>query len=273
MDSHTNSRTGNRASFLKGLKDGVPIGLGYLSVSFAFGIAAVSKGVPPWIALFISMTNLTSAGQMAGLDLMVAGCTMWEMILTQCIINLRYALMSISLAQKTDKTVRLCDRFLIAFGNTDEVFAVASGQRGLVGRYYLFGLITAPYLGWSLGTLGGSVASGLLPESVMTALGIAIYGMFVAIVIPPAKTSKPVALVLLGSVGLACLFRWTPVLDRVSSGFVIILCAVTAAALGATFAPIKEEPEAGSEAEVPAADASHAEVSAADVTGEGGGQA
>ena len=229
--------------FLRGVRDGIPIGLGYLSVSFAFGITAVSRGVPGWIALLISMTNLTSAGQLAGLDLMVAGCTMGEMILTQCVINMRYALMSVSLSQKVDRTVRLRDRFLIAFGNTDEVFAVASGQDGVVGRYYLIGLIVAPYLGWSCGTLLGTVASGLLPASVMAALGIAIYGMFVAIIIPPAKKNRAVAAVLIGSVALSCAFTYLPYLKRVSSGFVIIICAVTAAALGALFAPIPDEDE------------------------------
>ncbi len=229
------------ASFLRGVRDGVPIGLGYLSVSFAFGITAVSRGVPAWIALLISMTNLTSAGQLAGLDLMVIGCTVGEMILTQCVINLRYALMSVSLSQKLDDTVRLRDRFLIAFGNTDEVFAVASGQPGRVGRYYLFGLIIAPYIGWALGTLCGSVASGVLPNGVMSALGIAIYGMFVAIIIPPAKKSRAVALVLLCAVALSSAFRYLPVLASVSSGFVIILCAVSAAVLGAIFAPVKED--------------------------------
>lgn len=236
-----------RQQFLRGVRDGIPIGLGYLSVSFAFGITAVSRGVPGWIALLISMTNLTSAGQLAGLDLMVIGCTMGEMILTQCVINMRYALMSVSLSQKVDGTVRLRDRFLIAFGNTDEVFAVASGQPGKVGRFYLFGLIVAPYIGWSSGTLLGTVASGLLPASVMAALGIAIYGMFVAIVIPPAKKSRPVALVLGGAVALACAFRYIPILSGVSGGFVIIICAVTAAALGAVFAPIPDDD--GEEAE------------------------
>ena len=237
-----------RQQFLRGLRDGVPIGLGYLSVSFAFGITAVSRGVPAWIALLISMTNMTSAGQLAGLDLMVIGCAMGEMILTQCVINMRYALMSVSLSQKVDESVRLRDRFLIAFGNTDEVFAVASGQPGRVGRYYLFGLIVAPYLGWSSGTLLGAVASGLLPESVMAALGIAIYGMFVAIVIPPAKKSRAVAWVLGGAVALSCAFRYIPVLNRVSGGFVIIICAVAAAALGALLAPIRDADEEGASA-------------------------
>ena len=241
----TNIRMQNstrRELLFRGMRDGLPIGLGYLSVAFAFGIAAVLRGVPAWIAVLISMTNVTSAGQLAGLDLMVVGCTMGEMILTQCVINMRYALMSVSLSQKLDKTVRLIDRLIISFCNTDEVFAVASGQPGLVGRYYLYGLILPPYLGWSLGTLLGCVASGLLSARVMAALGIAIYGMFIAIVIPPARKDRAVACVLGGAVLLSCAFQYLPFLKQhVSSGFVIILCAVTAATLGAVFAPISVE--------------------------------
>ena len=232
-----------RGELLRGAKDGVPIALGYLSVSFAFGIAAVTRGVPGWIALLISMTNLTSAGQLAGLDLMVAGASMWEMVLTQCVINVRYALMSISLSQKTDSSVRLRDRFLIGFGITDEVFGVGQSQPGHIGRYYLFGLIAVPYLGWAMGTFLGTAASGLLPASVLAALGIAIYGMFVAIVIPPARKEKPVALVLAAAVLLSCLLRYVPFFSFISSGFAVIVCAVIAALLGAFFAPLKEDAE------------------------------
>ncbi len=228
--------------FIRGCRDGIPIGLGYLSVSFAFGISAVSKGLPAWAAVLISMTNLTSAGQLAGLDLIVAGCTMGEMILTQCVINARYALMSISLTQKVDRSVRFLDRFWISFANTDEIFAVASGQPSLVGRKYLFGLILCPYFGWTLGTLFGTAASELLPKSIMQALGIAIYGMFIAIVIPPARRSRPIAAVLCGAVLLSCAFRYLPGLRQISSGFVIILCAVICAAAAAYFAPIADAP-------------------------------
>ena len=238
-----------RGEFLRGAKDGVPIALGYLSVSFAFGIAAVTRGVPGWIALLISMTNLTSAGQLAGLDLMVAGASMWEMILTQCVINIRYSLMSISLSQKADSTIRLADRFLIGFGITDEVFGVGQSQKGLVGRYYLFGLIAVPYVGWAMGTFLGTVASGLLPDSVLAALGIAIYGMFVAIVIPPARRERSVALVLLCAVALSCLFRYVPFFSFISSGFSVIVCAVIAAVLGALIAPVKDDPDDNTETE------------------------
>ena len=227
-------------SYAKGFRDGIPIGLGYLSVSFTFGMMAVSMGLPVWAAVLISMTNLTSAGQFAGLSLIVSGAPMVEMALTQFIINLRYALMSLSLSQKLDKTVTTFERCLIAFGNTDEIFAVSSGQKGTVGKRYMAGLITAPYLGWTLGTLVGAAASTILPTSIRTALGIAIYGMFIAIIVPPAKHLKSVRIVLAISVVLSCLFAWLPLLKNISSGFVIIICTILAAAFGAKFFPVEE---------------------------------
>lgn len=231
-------------SFKKGLKDGIPIALGYLSVSFTFGMMAAAGGLPVSVAVAISMTNLTSAGQFAGLSLLLAGGGYFEMALTQLVINLRYALMSVSLSQKFHKNVTLLDRLLIAFGNTDEIFAVASGQPQEVGKKYMYGLILMPYLGWTLGTLLGAAASAVLPEAVRSALGIAIYGMFLAIFIPPMKRSGAVTAVVLVSAALSCLFAYVPVLNRVSSGFVIIICAVAAAALGAFLRPVQEEREA-----------------------------
>lgn len=239
MEKLTNENYIN--SFSKGFKDGIPIALGYLSVSFTFGMMAVSGGLPVLDAVLISMTNLTSAGQFAGLDLILAGGTFFEMALTQLIINLRYALMSVSLSQKFHKSVNLLDRFLIAFGNTDEIFAVASGQKGEVGKKYMYGLILSPYIGWSLGTLIGAAASSILPESVRSALGIAIYGMFLAIFIPPVKHNKAVAIVVAVSALLSIIFRLVPYLNTVSSGFVIIICAVVAAAVGAIIKPVDDE--------------------------------
>lgn len=222
-----------------GFRDGIPIGLGYLSVAFTFGIMASSKGFPTWLPTLISMTNLTSAGQFAALPLIAASAPFIEMALTQLVINLRYALMSLSLTQKFDSSVKMKDRLLMAVFNTDEIFAVASGQNGLIGKRYYYGLATAPYIGWAAGTVLGAVLGNVLPQSVCSALGIAIYAMFIAIIIPPAKKSRPVTAVILIAVALSCLFYFIPVLKEVSSGFVIIICTIMAAAFGAIFFPVK----------------------------------
>ena len=226
--------------FLKGVKHGLPIGLGYLSVAFTFGMKAVSDGLTPLQALLISMTNVTSAGQFAGLPLIIAQASLIETALTQLIINLRYALMSLSLSQRMDKDMNTPRRMFFSFMNTDEIFAVASAQPGKVNHTYLYGLMAMPYLGWSLGTLIGAVAGQLLPVFVRTALGIAIYGMFLAIILPPARKEHPVRVVVVVAVTMSLCFRYIPVLSQVSSGFVIIICAVAASTLGALLFPVKE---------------------------------
>lgn len=227
-------------SYSKGFKEGMPIALGYLPISFTFGMMAVNMKLPIWVAVFISMTNLTSAGQFAGIGLISAGAPCLEMALTQFIINMRYALMSLSLSQKADKSMSRFHRILISFGITDEVFAVASGQPCEIGRRYMYGLITAPYFGWALGTFMGAAAGSILPETLRSALSIAIYGMFIAIIIPPAKRYRPVLKVMVASMIISCILRFTPVLNRLSGGFVIIICAVVASALGAKLFPIRE---------------------------------
>lgn len=226
-------------TFRKGLIDGLPICIGYLSVSFAFGIFAVGSGFSIIEALMISMFNVTSAGQLAGVPIIASGGMMAELAVSQLVINLRYALMSVSLSQRLDRTVRLRDRFLIAFVNTDEVFAIASSQREHVGRHYLYGLILTPYLGWTCGTLLGAIAGDILPSIVTAALGIAIYGMFIAIVTPVARADRATAVCVLIAAVLSCLFYYLPALSSVPSGFVIIICAVIAAGIMALVAPVK----------------------------------
>lgn len=230
--------------FLRGLSDGIPICLGYLSVSFAFGIFAVANGLSVFQALLISMTNVTSAGQLAGVPIIAAMGSYTELAISQLVINLRYALMSVSLSQKLGKSVSLIDRFLIAFINTDEVFAVASGKEGTVGKRYLYGLILSPYIGWSLGTLLGAVAGNVLPQIVISSLGIAIYGMFIAIVVPKVKKEKSTALCVLLAIAFSCGFKYIKFLNIVPNGFVIIICAALSSALFAMVAPIAQEEEA-----------------------------
>ena len=226
--------------FLRGIRHGFPIALGYLSVSFAFGMQAAGAGLS-WIqAVLISATNLTSAGQLAALPLIAGGASLGEMALTQLTINLRYALMSLSLGPRLDESMGTVQRLIFSFADTDEIFAVASSQPGKVGKHYLYGLMLTPFLGWTLGTLLGAAAGTLLPAFVRSALGIAIYGMFLAIILPPAREKKPVRFVVLLAVGLSLCFRYIPGLNRVSGGFVIIICAVLAAAAGAALFPAKE---------------------------------
>ncbi len=229
-----------KGRFLQGIRHGIPIALGYLSVSFAFGLQAVSMGLSWLQAVLISATNLTSAGQVAALPLMTGGASLGEMALTQLTINLRYALMSLSLGRKLDGSMGTVQRMIFSFANTDEIFAVASSQPGKVGKAYLYGLMLTPWIGWTLGTLLGAVAGTLLPAFVRSALGIAIYGMFLAIILPPAREKRPVRVVVLIAVGMSLAFRYLPGLNRVSGGFAIIVCAVTAAALGAAFFPTGE---------------------------------
>jgi predicted branched-subunit amino acid permease len=229
--------------FKKGIFDGLPIGIGYLSVAFAFGIFAVSAGLSSLEALFISMTNVTSAGQLAAVPIIASGGLMSELVSCQLIINLRYALMSVTLSQKFDKSIKLFDRFILAFVNTDEVFAVASLKEQGVNKPYMYGLIIPPYLGWSLGTIIGALAGNVLPAIVTSALGIAIYGMFIAIVTPVARKSRPVLICVLISASLSCIFKLSSLLNTIPNGFVIIICAVVSAFLCAALYPldIKEE--------------------------------
>lgn len=224
--------------FLRGITDGLPICFGYISVAFAFGISTVSAGLSIIEAVLISMTNVTSAGQLAAVPIITAGGTLIEMAASQLVINLRYSLMSVSLSQKLDSGVTLLHRAIIAFVNTDEVFAVAIAQKDSLSKSYMYGLILTPYLGWSLGTLIGAVAGDILPEIVTSSLGIAIYAMFVAVVVPAAKQSRATALCAILSVALSCAFHFAPMLSGVPEGFTIIICAALASAVFAVLKPV-----------------------------------
>ncbi len=216
----------------------MPICLGYFPVAFAFGIFAAGQGIGTLEVILISMLNVTSAGQLASVPLFVAGAPFYEMALTQLVINLRYSLMSVTLSQKVDDSVRLPDRFAIAFVNTDEVFAVSAAKEGRVGRSYLYGLILPPYVGWLGGTVFGALAGDILPALLVASLGIAIYGMFLSIIIPAARDSRATLVAELVAAALSCLFAYVPFLDGVSSGFAIIISSVTASLLLAAVAPL-----------------------------------
>ena len=231
----------NLQNYTRGVRTGLPVGVGYFSVSFGFGAMAAAQGIKALDAGLISLSNLTSAGQFAGLTLMVAGATLWEIILTQIVINSRYALMSLALSQRMGSRIGVLPRLLIAFFNTDEIFALAMAEKQPLTVSFMLGLGLTPILGWTAGTLCGALAGSVLPLHIRTALGVMLYGMFIAIVVPPAKTERPVLWTVLAALTFSCLFKWLPLLSGVSAGIAIVCCTVLAAALCAWLFPIHEE--------------------------------
>lgn len=230
-----------RQEFQYGLRDGIPIALGYFSVSFSFGIMALGGGLSIIQSALTSLTNMTSAGQFAGLQIIIAGGTLLEMAATQLIINLRYALMSLSLSQKLSKEVTLWQRFVIAFANTDEIFAVAMSHNHELTFSYIVGLQLLPIIGWTAGTACGAAAGSMLPAAINSALSVALYGMFLAVVIPAAKKARPVLLVALLAAALSCILYYVPLFSGVSAGMSIIFCTIVASAVGAVCFPVSEE--------------------------------
>lgn len=226
-----------------GVSRGLPVGMGYFSVSFGFGAMAVSQGIAVLDATLISLSNLTSAGQFAGLTVIVAGATLWEMILTQLIINSRYALMSLALSQRMGQRIGILPRLILAFFNTDEIFALAMARMEPLTVPFMLGLGTLPILGWTGGTLCGALAGSVLPASIQAALGVMLYGMFVAIVVPPAKKEREILVTVILALVFSSLFNWVPLLQQISAGIAIVICTVAAAAICAVLFPIKEETE------------------------------
>ena len=227
--------------FKYGCRDGFPIMLGYITVSFTFGVSCVAKGFAWWMPLLCSLTNFTGTGQFAGMDLIASAGSVIELIATMLVINARYALMGVSLSQKLDGKTTIWQRLLIAFGLTDENYAVAMRKPRDVTFEYFMGVSTVSFSGWVLGTLLGALAGHILPQSLLSAFGIALYGMFIAIVIPPCRISKAVATVVLSAIVMSCIFYYVPVLNSLSSGWSIIICGIASSLIGAVFFPIKPE--------------------------------
>lgn len=228
-----------KSKFLRGITHGIPICLGYLSVSFGFGILAVKAGLSVFQAAAISATNLTSAGQKAGLDVISAGGAIIEMILLQLTINIRYSLMALSLSQKLDKSFTTPHRFLASYGITDEIFAVCSAQKEPLTPAYMYGMIFIAAVGWVTGTALGAAAGELLPAAVSTAMEIVLYGMFIAIVIPPAKKQHDVLFAAVIAAALSVLFKFA--VPALSEGFAMMISAITSALLTALIFPVKDE--------------------------------
>lgn len=228
------------SDFKRGLKGGIPIGLGYLSVSFSFGILAVTYGFEWWQAVLISMTTLTSAGQLAGISMMLNPCQYFDMLVSQLTINVRYSFMSVSLSQKTSSQFTGIRRLIFGFFMTDEIFAVASNEREVSTKFFS-GLTVFPYMGWTLGTLLGALMGNILPQMILSALCLAIYGMFIAIIVPKVRDSSKLFTVVIIAVLLSSMFYYLPLLSNISSGLTISICAVLAAVGGALLFPVKED--------------------------------
>jgi predicted branched-subunit amino acid permease len=220
-------------SFRSGLRDGVPVCLGYLVVSMSFGMFAVARGIPPTVAIGLSMTNMTSAGQFAAVKLAENMGSYAEIAFATLVVNIRYSLMSLVLSQRIEK-MSFLRRMIVAAGITDEVFTIASTRDKKVDFRYMAGLITAPYIGWSLGTAVGATVNSLLPQAMASAMGITLYGMFIAIVVPVARQERAVLLTLIMAIGLSCLFRYAPVLSGLSSGWAVIVVTLLTSAVAAT---------------------------------------
>lgn len=231
----------NLTVWKKGIKDGVPISLGYMAVSFTFGILAKKSGLTVMEAVLMSATNYTSAGQFAALSLIAGSASYLEMALAQLIINLRYSLMSCSLSQKIEGRTPLIHRLLIACGISDEMFGVSSCVEGRLNPFYHYGLMTAAMPGWVLGTFLGVASGSILPDRIISAFSIALYGMFLAVILPPARQNKILAKLILLSMAASSIFAITPMLKEISSGMKIIILTIVIAGIAAFFFPVQED--------------------------------
>ena len=227
--------------FTRGLLHGIPIALGYLSVSFGFGILAVRAGLAVWQATLISAACVTSAGQVAGVGILASGGGLAELALVQLTINLRYALMSLSLSQKTAESFSLPKRLLASFGITDEIFAVCAAEPVPLTFSYMAGVILVSVAGWLAGTALGAAAGEILPERISAALGIVLYGMFIAIVIPAARRRRGVLFAALSAAAIHLFLRF--LVPSLSGGFSVILATLAASSASALLFPTEGKKE------------------------------
>ena len=227
--------------FLRGVNQGVPIMLGYIPVSFTFGLMAVNGGISVWMAILISLTNLTSAGQFVGTGLIIANASFFEITLATFVINIRYMLMSLSLSQKISSGMSLVKRCIMGFGITDEIFTVASLEKQELSFAYMIGLTVCPYFGWVLGTVLGAMITSVLPEALQSSMGIALYAMFIALIVPSAKKSKATLIVIIIAAIISSVFKLLPCMKLISGGWSIIITTIIAATIGAVFFPRKDD--------------------------------
>ncbi len=233
---------GSFKDFKEGLRDGIPICLGYTAVSFAFGIEASKIGMTTFQAAMTSLLNVTSAGQFSALEIIARNGSFIELAILQFIINLRYMLMSCALSQKLDSSVSTLHRMGISYGVTDEIFALSVLKKGKLYPAYSYGLILISVFGWVLGTTLGAFSGQIMPQRLISCLGLAIYGMFIAIIIPDTRKNNAILAVVLSAMLLSTAFSYLPVLaDHISSGFRIIIITVVVAAVAAILAPADHE--------------------------------
>lgn len=233
-------QTGNKFWFLQGLKDGVPIGMGYFAVAFTMGITAKNIGMTPVQAALMSAVMLASAGQFGAMTVMAAGAGYLEMVITTVIVNLRYLLMSCSLSQKVDSKTNMGHRLLMSYCITDEIFGAASAVKGKMNPVYQYGMAAVAAPGWTLGTFLGAIFGAVLPLRIANAMNVALYGMFLAVIIPPAKKSKVIAAVVVVSMAASYLFSVLPILSGISSGFRIMILTIIIAGIAAVLHPVEE---------------------------------
>ena len=231
----------NKNAFINGIRDGIPIALGYFSVAFSLGIVAKKAGLNPFQGFLSSLLNHASAGEYAEFTVIMANAPYLEMAFVILVTNIRYMLMSCALSQKFSPKTSQLHRFLVGFGVTDEIFGISIGRTGALNPYYNYGAMAIALPSWAAGTGIGVVAGNILPASAVSALSVALYGMFLAVIIPAAKKNRAVLWVVLGSMALSTLFQTIPFLKKVSTGFMIIIVTVAAAGTAAVFCPVKEE--------------------------------
>lgn len=229
------------AQFRAGSRLSTPVALGYFVISFAFGLYWAQGGLPPFAAAVMAATNLSSSGQFAGLNIMLALGNAAELVATTVLVNLRYVLMSFSLGQRLDPTIGTLRRLAIGHAVTDEIFALAMTRR-VVTFPFMMGLAALPILGWTGGTLAGALVGDVLPPSIQSAAGILLYAMFIAIVVPPAKGSAAVRVVVATAAAVGLALAVVPWFATVAVGWRIIISAVIAAGVGATFFPVEDVP-------------------------------
>lgn len=227
-------------TFVRGIRDGIPICLGYFAVSFALGIAGRGVGMNAVQAFVMSLTMVASAGQFAAITLIGAGAGIIEMITTTVVVNLRYLLMSCSLTQKLSPETKLLHRLALSYCMTDEIFGLSISVDGFLRPVYTYGITVISVSGWCLGTVLGVVAGNILPALVTNALGVAMYGMFLAIIIPPAKENHFLGALVAVSMAASGLFSILPYLKAISSGFRVIILTILIAGIAAVIHPIEE---------------------------------